>query len=57
MAKNADLKVYVLTDALRGTREAPDNCSALLLASLQKYGQRIDIRMFHTPHLSGITKF
>lgn len=36
MAKNADLKVYVLTDALRGTREAPDNCSALLLASLQK---------------------
>lgn len=59
MEKNDDLKVYVLTDALRGTREAPQlPCLALLLVSLvDRFGpHRADIRMYHTPHLSGLKK-
>lgn len=59
MEKNEDLKVYVLTDALRGTREAPQlPCLALLLVSLvEKFGpHRADIRLYHTPHLSGFKK-
>ncbi|EGW30194.1 phosphatidylglycerolphosphate synthase [Spathaspora passalidarum NRRL Y-27907] len=58
MSKNDELKVHILTDALRGTREAPNPCSASLLVGLvEKYGKhRIDVRMYHTPHLSGITK-
>ncbi|CUM63264.1 uncharacterized protein PRCAT00000835001 [Priceomyces carsonii] len=56
---NEDLKVYILTDALRGTREAPESlCSASLLVPLvEKFGKhRIDVRMYHTPHLNGFKK-
>lgn len=59
LAKNQDLKVYLLTDVLRATREAPHHpSSASLLAPLeQKYGKhRVDIRMYHTPNLTGLTK-
>ena len=59
MTRNEDLKVYMLTDALRGTREAPQQpCLGLLLVSLvEKFGpHRADIRMYHTPHLSGLKK-
>ncbi|KAG7663323.1 PGS1 [[Candida] subhashii] len=59
LTTNEDLKVYILTDALRGTREAPHQpCSANLLVPLvEKFGKhRIDVRMYHTPHLSGLTK-
>lgn len=59
LAANDDLKVYILTDALRGTREAPQlPCLALLMVSLvEKFGKhRVDIRMYHTPHLSGFKK-
>lgn len=59
LARNEDLKLYVLTDALRGTREAPQlQCLALLLVGLvEKFGKhRVDIRMYHTPHLAGFKK-
>ncbi|CAK9442087.1 uncharacterized protein LODBEIA_P58490 [Lodderomyces beijingensis] len=59
LSKNPELEVSILTDCLRGTREAPNNpCSASLLVTLEaKYGKRrVDIRMYHTPHLSGLTK-
>lgn len=59
LSKSEDLKVYLLTDALRGTREAPQlACLALLLVGLvEKYGKhRVDIRMYHTPHLHGFKK-
>ncbi|CAH2350088.1 CDP-diacylglycerol--glycerol-3-phosphate 3-phosphatidyltransferase [[Candida] railenensis] len=59
LTANEDLQVYILTDALRGTREAPENrCSASLLIPLvEKHGKhRVDIRMYHTPHLNGFTK-
>ncbi|KAF3925819.1 hypothetical protein ABW20_dc0102565 [Dactylellina cionopaga] len=52
------LKVSILTDALRGTREAPDVCTASLLVPLVKeFGKdRVELRMFHTPNLRGIKK-
>ncbi|KAJ5191688.1 uncharacterized protein N7498_010673 [Penicillium cinerascens] len=55
---NPDLKVSILTDALRGTRETPNPSSASLLCSLvQEYGpERVEIRMFHTPNLTGSKK-
>ncbi|ODV82056.1 phosphatidylglycerolphosphate synthase [Suhomyces tanzawaensis NRRL Y-17324] len=59
LAASADLKVYILIDALRGTREAPDNvCSASLLTPLvAKFGKhRVDVRMYHTPNLAGMSK-
>lgn len=59
LSQNEDLKVYVLTDALRGTREAPHlHCSALLLVTLvEKFGKhRVDVRMYHTPNLHGFKK-
>lgn len=58
LAINEDLSISILTDALRGTREAPNNiCSASILVPLvEKFGNRVDIRMYHTPHLKGLTK-
>ncbi|PVH14540.1 uncharacterized protein CXQ87_002681 [Candidozyma duobushaemuli] len=59
LAKNVELKVFILTDALRGTREAPNNPSSasLLVTLVEKFGKhRVDIRMYHTPHLSGFKK-
>lgn len=51
------MTVSILTDALRGTREAPDASCASLLASLIKdFGDRVDIRLFHTPNLTGLRK-
>lgn len=59
LQQNPNLTITILTDALRGTREAPHHtCSASLLIPLvEKFGNhRIDIRMYHTPHLKGFTK-
>lgn len=57
LKKKPSLKVFILTDALRGTREAPSKSSASLLAQLMKnYENQVDIRMYHTPHLNGINK-
>lgn len=50
MKKNDNLKLYFIVDGLRGTREAPNLCSASLLASLvQKYGDRVDVRCYRAP--------
>jgi len=52
-----NLKVSILTDALRGTREAPGPSCASLLASLAKqFPDQVEIRMYHTPNLTGIRK-
>ncbi|CAI5760380.1 unnamed protein product [Candida verbasci] len=58
LTTNPNLKIYILTDALRGTRESPNQpSSASILTTLQKkHDSRIDIRMYHTPNLQGITK-
>ncbi|CAR30874.1 hypothetical protein ZYGR_0P01760 [Zygosaccharomyces rouxii] len=54
LENNPNLKVYFLIDGLRGTREAPSKCSATLLARLlEKYDNRVDIRLYKTPAVIG----
>jgi CDP-diacylglycerol---glycerol-3-phosphate 3-phosphatidyltransferase len=50
--------VSILTDALRGTRETPEpSCASLLAPLIAEFGERrVEIRMFHTPNLTGIRK-
>lgn len=52
-----DLKVSILTDALRGTRESPDaSCASLLTPLVVEFPDRVEIRMYHTPNLTGLRK-
>ncbi|KAK5712296.1 CDP-diacylglycerol--glycerol-3-phosphate 3-phosphatidyltransferase [Elasticomyces elasticus] len=54
---NPDLTVSVLTDYLRGTREEPNTSCASLLASLvADFPDRVEVRLYHTPNLTGIRK-
>lgn len=48
----------MLTDALRGTRETPEATTASLLAPLiTDFGaNRVQIRLYHTPNLTGLRK-
>ena len=47
-----------MTDALRGAREAPDpSCASLLAPLVTEFGaDRVEIRMYHTPNLTGLRK-
>ena len=52
-----DFRVSILTDALRGTRESPEPCCASMLADLVKeYPDQVEVRMYHTPNLTGMRK-
>ncbi|KAK4223595.1 hypothetical protein QBC38DRAFT_487384 [Podospora fimiseda] len=53
-----NLKLSILTDALRGTREAPEpSCASLLAPLVTEFGpDRVEIRMYHTPNLTGLRK-
>ncbi|KAI0471534.1 hypothetical protein GGR56DRAFT_76034 [Xylariaceae sp. FL0804] len=55
---NPELKLSILTDALRGTREAPEpSCASLLASLVTEFGpERVEIRMYHTPNLTGMRK-
>ncbi|KXJ93456.1 hypothetical protein Micbo1qcDRAFT_183204 [Microdochium bolleyi] len=55
---NPELEVSILTDALRGTREAPEpSCASLLAPLVEEFGEeRVEIRMYHTPNLTGLRK-
>ncbi|GAP90910.1 putative phosphatidylserine synthase [Rosellinia necatrix] len=55
---NPDLTLSILTDALRGTREAPrPSCASLLAPLITEFGpDRVEIRMYHTPNLTGLRK-
>ncbi|KAI9817301.1 MAG: CDP-diacylglycerol--glycerol-3-phosphate 3-phosphatidyltransferase [Thelocarpon impressellum] len=52
------LKVSILTDCLRGTREAPAaSCASLLAPLVTEFGpDRVELRMYHTPNLTGLRK-
>ncbi|KAK0099914.1 CDP-diacylglycerol--glycerol-3-phosphate 3-phosphatidyltransferase [Cadophora gregata] len=52
------LKLSILTDALRGTRESPNaSCASLLAPLVSEFGtERVEIRMYHTPNLTGLRK-
>jgi CDP-diacylglycerol--glycerol-3-phosphate 3-phosphatidyltransferase len=58
LARNPNLRVSFLTDSLRGTRETPDPSSASLLTPLiSEFGpERVEVRMYHTPNLTGLRK-
>ncbi|KAI6084758.1 hypothetical protein F4821DRAFT_166575 [Hypoxylon rubiginosum] len=55
---NHELKLSILTDALRGTREAPEpSCASLLAPLVTEFGSdRVEVRMYHTPNLTGLRK-
>jgi CDP-diacylglycerol--glycerol-3-phosphate 3-phosphatidyltransferase len=58
LRKNPELKLSILTDALRGTRGAPSpSCASLLAPLVSEFGSdRVEIRMYHTPNLTGLRK-
>ncbi|MCJ1405454.1 CDP-diacylglycerol--glycerol-3-phosphate 3-phosphatidyltransferase [Xylographa trunciseda] len=57
LLQNKDLKVSILTDALRGTREAPEpSCASLLSPLAMDFPGQVEIRMYHTPNLTGFRK-
>lgn len=58
LRQNPNLKLSILTDALRGTREAPQpSCASLLAPLVDEFGpDRVDVRMYHTPNLTGLRK-
>ncbi|KAH9904972.1 hypothetical protein F4778DRAFT_53294 [Xylariomycetidae sp. FL2044] len=58
LRSNPELKLSILTDALRGTREAPEpSCASLLSSLTSEFGpSRVEIRMYHTPNLTGLRK-
>ncbi|OAA51442.1 CDP-diacylglycerol-glycerol-3-phosphate 3-phosphatidyltransferase [Metarhizium rileyi] len=58
LRRNPQLKLSILTDCLRGTREAPDpSCASLLAPLVTEFGtDRVEIRMYHTPNLTGLKK-
>lgn len=52
-----ELRVSILTDALRGTRESPDaSCATLLATLVAEFPDQVEIRMYHTPNLTGLRK-
>ena len=57
LQQNKDLKVSILTDALRGTRETPKpSCASLLSPLAVDFPDQVEIRMYHTPNLTGLRK-
>ncbi|KAF2106777.1 hypothetical protein BDV96DRAFT_590392 [Lophiotrema nucula] len=57
LQQNPNLKVSFLTDALRGTRETPKaSCASLLAPLISEFGDRVEVRLFHTPNLTGLRK-
>lgn len=57
LRRQPELRVAILTDYLRGTREDPEpSCASLLLPLVQEFGDRVQIRMYHTPNLNGWKK-
>ncbi|OAQ65379.1 CDP-diacylglycerol-glycerol-3-phosphate 3-phosphatidyltransferase [Pochonia chlamydosporia 170] len=58
MRRNPQLKLSILTDCLRGTREAPNpSCASLLAPLVTEFGaDRVEVRMYHTPNLTGLRK-
>ena len=58
LCENRHVKLSILTDCLRGTREAPEpSCASLLASLVDEFGvERVEVRMYHTPNLTGLRK-
>lgn len=55
LEKKPKLKVDILLDCLRSTRDTPNHSTAsLILPLVEKFGKhRVNVRFYHTPHLHG----
>ena len=57
LRRQPELRVAILTDYLRGSREDPEpSCASLLLPLVKEFGDRVQICMYHTPNLNGWKK-
>ncbi|ATY58628.1 CDP-diacylglycerol-glycerol-3-phosphate 3-phosphatidyltransferase [Cordyceps militaris] len=58
LRRNPQLTLSILADCLRGTREAPDpSCASLVAPLVAEFGaDRVEVRMYHTPNLTGLRK-
>lgn len=57
LSANPELRVTVVLDYLRSTRETPKASSASLVASLcAAFPGRVELRLYHTPQLTGWRK-
>ncbi|MCJ1480376.1 CDP-diacylglycerol--glycerol-3-phosphate 3-phosphatidyltransferase [Schaereria dolodes] len=57
LERSKKLKVSILTDALRGTRETPEpSCASLLSPLVVDFPDQVEVRMYHTPNLTGLRK-
>lgn len=58
LQRKPNLKVDILIDYLRSTRDLPNQSTvSLLLPLVEKFGKhRVNIRLYHTPHLHGYKK-
>ncbi|KAH6611596.1 phosphatidylserine synthase [Trichoderma cornu-damae] len=58
LRRSPRLKLSIMTDALRGTRESPNaSCASLLAPLVEEFGaDRVEVRMYHTPNLTGLRK-
>eukprot|EP01133_Synstelium_polycarpum_P000453 gene453-541_t len=62
--KSPELKIHILLDGLRGSRESPSDSdpkirvssATMLLPLLTQFPDRVTISMYHTPDLNGILK-
>ncbi|PWN48333.1 hypothetical protein IE53DRAFT_389472 [Violaceomyces palustris] len=58
LSRRPELRLVILTDALRSTREArPKPSTASLLANLERdFPDQVHLRLYHTPKLKGLVK-
>eukprot|EP01132_Coremiostelium_polycephalum_P001150 gene1150-1457_t len=62
--RNPDLKIHILLDGLRGSRQSPSDVdpkirvssATMLLPLFNQFPDRVTISMYHTPDLNGILK-
>ncbi|ORY07101.1 mitochondrial CDP-diacylglycerol--glycerol-3-phosphate 3-phosphatidyltransferase [Basidiobolus meristosporus CBS 931.73] len=58
LVKNKDLKVRLVLDGLRGTRESATGASSatMLLPLVKEFPGRVEVGLYHTPKLNGLLK-
>lgn len=57
LAANPELRLTLVLDCLRSTRESPKQSSASLAATLNAaFPKQVEVRLYHTPELTGWKK-
>ena len=55
-SQNNNLQVILLFDYLRGLRDSSNNSFSVLQPLLNRFGNRVKLNFYHTPHLTGLKK-